>query len=278
MDDKPEKDKCKAFLYVIGPAGRDIFTALVLKDDEKDKIDILFKKFEEYCKPKLNVTVQRYKSNTRCQGASVPIRLKVDTGAQANILPWRYYKTLQNRPTLKRTSVRLISYTGDTLPTIGQCDLHIKDQCLEFFIVNTDQSPILGLKASQTLGLIKVVLNINRIEDIVTCYKGVFQGLGCLQQPYHIEIDSSVQPVVCPVRNQPIALRGRLKEELDKMEELKHKTKKLRICLNPWPLNKAIQRKHFQLPTLEDIANRLSGATVFSTLDANHGYWQIPLD
>ena len=151
----------------------------------------------------------------------VPTRLKVDTGAQANILPWRYYKTLQNRPTLKRTSVRLISYTGDILPTIGQCDLHIKDQCLEFFIVNTDQSPILGLKASQTLGLIKVVLNIHRTEDIVTCYKGVFQGLGCLQQPYYIEIDSSVQPVVCPVRNQPIALRGHLKEELDKMEELK---------------------------------------------------------
>ena len=70
MDDKSEKEKCKAFLYVIGPAGRDIFTALVLKDDEKDKIDVLFKKFEEYCKPKKNVTVQRYKFNTRCQGAS----------------------------------------------------------------------------------------------------------------------------------------------------------------------------------------------------------------
>ena len=87
----------------------------------------------------------------------VPLRLKVDTGALANILLWCYYKTLQNRPTLKRTSVRLISYTGDTLPTIGQCDLHVKDQCLEFFIVSTDQSPILGLKASQTFGLIKVV-------------------------------------------------------------------------------------------------------------------------
>ena len=43
IDDKPEKDKCKAFLYVIGPAGRDIFTALVLNDDKKDKIDVLFK-------------------------------------------------------------------------------------------------------------------------------------------------------------------------------------------------------------------------------------------
>ena len=195
----------------------------------------------------------------------VPTRLKVDTGAQANILPWRYYKTLQNRPTLKRTSVKQISYTGDILPTIGQCDLRIKDQCLEFFIINRDQSPILGLKASQTLGLIKVVLNINRTKDIVTCYKGVFQGLGCLQQPYHIKIDSSVQPVVCPVRNQPIALRGRLKEELDKMEELnvirkieqptewvnslvvveKHKAKKLKICLDHGPSTRQYRESIF---------------------------------
>ena len=223
----------------------------------------------------------------------------MDAGAQANILRLRYYKTLRNRPTLKQTSVRLISYTGDTLPTLGLCDLHVKDQCLEFFIINTDQSLILGLNASQILGLIKVVLNINRTKDIVTCYKGVFQGLGCLQQPYHIDIDSSVQPVVFPVRNQPVALRGCLKEKLDKMEELKvilskieqptewvnslvlvekPKTKKLRICLDPRPLNKAIQREHFQLPTLEDVTTRLSGATVFSTHDANHGYWHVPLD
>ena len=52
----------------------------------------------------------------------------------------------------------------------------------------------------------------------------------------------------------------------------------LRICLDPRPLNKAIQGEHFQLPALEDIATQLSGATVFSALDANHGYWQVPLD
>ena len=57
----------------------------------------------------------------------------------------------------------------------------------------------------------------------------------------------------------------------------KPKTKKLRICLDPRNLNKAIQREHFQLPTLEDITTRMSGAQVFSKLDANHGYWQIPL-
>lgn len=58
----------------------------------------------------------------------------------------------------------------------------------------------------------------------------------------------------------------------------KPKSKQLRICLDPRPLNKAILREHFQLPTLDDIATRLHGAKVFSKLDANHGYWQISLD
>ena len=57
----------------------------------------------------------------------------------------------------------------------------------------------------------------------------------------------------------------------------KPKTKKLRICLDPRPLNAAICREHFQLPTIEDITTRLTGARIFSKLDANHGYWQIPL-
>ena len=46
----------------------------------------------------------------------------------------------------------------------------------------------------------------------------------------------------------------------------------------PRPLNAAIKREHYQLPTIEDITTHLSGAKYFSKLDANHGYWQIPLD
>ena len=57
----------------------------------------------------------------------------------------------------------------------------------------------------------------------------------------------------------------------------KPNSKKLCTCLDPWHLNKAIQREHFQLPTLKDITTRLAGAQMFSKLDANHGYWQIPL-
>lgn len=86
----------------------------------------------------------------------------------------------------------------------------------------------------------------------------------------------------------PIALRGCLKEELDRLENDKiitrvtkptervnalvvvEKTKrpKLRVCLNPRDLNKAIQRSHYPLPTLEDTTTKLVGAQYFSVLVA----------
>ena len=52
----------------------------------------------------------------------------------------------------------------------------------------------------------------------------------------------------------------------------------LRICLDPRHLNKAIKREHFQLPTIEDITTHMANAKWFTKLDANRGYWQIPLD
>ena len=53
---------------------------------------------------------------------------------------------------------------------------------------------------------------------------------------------------------------------------------KLRICLDPRPLNRAIKREHFQLPTTENILSRMSGARYFSKLDASQGYWHIKVD
>ena len=36
--------------------------------------------------------------------------------------------------------------------------------------------------------------------------------------------------------------------------------------------------EHFPLPTLEDIAPELAGSTLFSSLDAASGFWQVPLN
>ena len=53
---------------------------------------------------------------------------------------------------------------------------------------------------------------------------------------------------------------------------------RLRVCLDPKDLNKAIKREHHPIPTLDDLTLRLHGCTLFSKLDVLHGYWNIKLD
>jgi hypothetical protein len=67
LAEKEEKQQCGYFLLYIGQKGRDIYNTWALKSAEIDKIDALFDRFEAYCNPKQNVTVLRYKFNTRDQ-------------------------------------------------------------------------------------------------------------------------------------------------------------------------------------------------------------------
>lgn len=51
----------------------------------------------------------------------------------------------------------------------------------------------------------------------------------------------------------------------------------VRICLDPSELNKAVQRQHFSVPTVEQLFSKLSKAKYFCSLDAASGFYQIPL-
>ena len=56
------------------------------------------------------------------------------------------------------------------------------------------------------------------------------------------------------------------------------KSRDVRICVDLKHLNESIVRPMFVIPTKEDILSKLSDSTVFSSLDATSGFWQIPLD
>ncbi|GFX78465.1 retrovirus-related Pol polyprotein from transposon 17.6 [Trichonephila clavipes] len=54
--------------------------------------------------------------------------------------------------------------------------------------------------------------------------------------------------------------------------------KKLGICLDPRPLNEAIQRSHYPILTADALITKLQGDKVFTILEAKNGFWQLPLD
>ncbi|GFO25998.1 Gag-Pol protein [Plakobranchus ocellatus] len=53
---------------------------------------------------------------------------------------------------------------------------------------------------------------------------------------------------------------------------------KIRICLDPKYLNKALQREHYTMPILDDILHDLSSSKVFTKADLQNGYWHVQLD
>ena len=56
------------------------------------------------------------------------------------------------------------------------------------------------------------------------------------------------------------------------------KSGQVRICVDLRKLNKTVKSERFVLPMAEEITAELSGSTVFSSLDAASGFWQILLD
>ena len=54
-------------------------------------------------------------------------------------------------------------------------------------------------------------------------------------------------------------------------------THKVRICVDLTKLNESVRREKHDLPSVNQTLGRLAGAKVFTKLDANSGFWQIPL-
>ncbi|CAC5373079.1 unnamed protein product [Mytilus coruscus] len=70
MGEKTEKEQCRVILYVIGLEGREIYNTFNFGENEADILDVLLKKFKDYCIPKKNVTVIRHRFNTHVQSSN----------------------------------------------------------------------------------------------------------------------------------------------------------------------------------------------------------------
>ena len=135
------------------------------------------------------------------------------------------------------------------------------------------------------------------MEEVLKEYSDVFQGTGKLKGQYKLEIEENAKQVVHPPRRVPVALKGKLKRELERLQSLRITEKvieptpwvsslvivkktngQIRVCLDPKDLNKVLRRSHHPTPTVEDILPELTRAKVFSTVDAKNGFWHVELD
>ena len=65
---KSEAEKCAYLMIWLGNKGREVYGTWTLTDDEQKSLETLFKKFEDYVKPKSNKVFNRYKFLCKKQG------------------------------------------------------------------------------------------------------------------------------------------------------------------------------------------------------------------
>nr|XP_037285080.1 uncharacterized protein LOC119178014 [Rhipicephalus microplus] len=154
------------------------------------------------------------------------LHLKVDTGAQANLLPYSVYKKLQLRSRLRASNSVLRTYDGGIVKHLGivtvKLALSTKATDIDFFVVKKGRQALLGLQASELLGLFSRSVNVvstTTSEQVVKQFQEVFSGTGCLQRQYRMVLRDDAVPVIQPARRVPLALQGPLKQELDRMEK-----------------------------------------------------------
>ena len=210
----------------------------------------------------------------------------------------------------------LSMYNGTKIRPLGKKRISMRNPKnnrkynLEFQIVGEENKPLLGASAIQGMQLITVnTQNILAVEgsqnyegltlpQVVMQYKDVFEGDGMLEDKLHLHVDQNVKPVQMPVGKPPIALNEKCKMELERLVQrgiiaavseptewilstvvvLKPNGKLRGVCLDPKPLNKALKRNHYPLPTIDDLLPELSRAQVFSVVDIKNGFWHVPLD
>ena len=236
-----------------------------------------------------------------------PVTFQLDSGASVNLMNVARIQQEELSPSSKT----LIMWNGAQVKPLGECRVKMVNPktnaryAVKFVVVKEDLHPILGATAIQKMGLVtinedqfKMVAAVSRQPDVIAEFSDVFKDeLGSLPGTVHLNTDPNVTPHVAGSRRIPIAIKPKVKQELKNMvqqgiiEPVNEPTNwvsslalvikrngKLRICIDPRPLNKALKREHFQLPILDDILPDLAGAKVFTTLDLKNGFWHLKLD
>ncbi|XP_048236436.1 uncharacterized protein LOC125371759 [Haliotis rufescens] len=226
---------------------------------------------------------------------------KIDTGADVTVIPYDLYVS-KPFPKLQQSGKRLYGPANSSLYVVGKFRAKLKtvygDVVTEqnIYVARGLTRSLLGRPAIQALNL------VSRIDSVVgdkwkDMFPKLFTGLGKMEGEYTIKLKEDAKPFsISTPRRVPLPLMKKVKQELQSMESsgviskvdcptdwcagmvvVPKSSEKVRICVDLTKLNESVRREYHPLPAVDHTLSQLSGAKVFTKLDANSGFHQIPL-
>ena len=227
------------------------------------------------------------------------VEFKLDTGANVSVIPTQLFESLKI-DTTQPTEAKLTGAGSQPLAVQGKFEANLQNKARSskqtVYVASTLSKPLLGKPAIESLNLISRVDIVDK-DSCKANYPELFTGLGLMTGEYKIRLkpDSTPYAITTP-RRVALLLIPKVKDELKRMQSMGVITKineptewcagivavpkpnnKIRICMDLTKLNESVCRERHILPSVNHTLAQLSGATVFSKLDANSGFWQINL-
>jgi len=235
-----------------------------------------------------------------------------DSEATVNILSKKDFDSRKEKPQLTKTNVKVYPYmSSKPLNLCSKLRVSAASDHLSsvetFCVAEGSSGSILKWITSQKLNLIKAVITVEQppanlppgvphfLEDFPRLLNGMGEYKG---EPVRIHVDESVRPAAQPYRRILFHVRKQVEDKLRQLENediieraerptpwvspivvvpKPSKPNEIRICVDMGSLNQAIIRERHVIPTTDDVVSDLNGCKVFSKIDLNQGYHQIPL-
>eukprot|EP00731_Ephydatia_muelleri_P032566 Em0024g110a len=192
------------------------------------------------------------------------VKFKLDTGAEVTAISQETHRLLGNPKLLRPTKI-LRGPSHQPLKVVGQFQGELNSEgratTQTIYVICGLKTNLLGLPAIEGLSLLCRVDTMSEKQDILSQFSSLFSGLGTMGPEYEIKLQTDAVPYsIFTPRSIPLLLR----EELNKME-------------SNGIITKVENQHHGVQEWVDDILAQLAGAKCFSKLDANSGFWQIPL-
>ena len=135
---------------------------------------------------------------------------------------------------------------------------------------------------------------------VMELFPELFDRFGTIKDAIvKLNVDQSIIPVIQPPRKIPQAMIDLLKEEIHRMMTLgvirkldineatdwchnlvlvRKPNGKLCVCLDPQTINKALRFNVHNARTFQDVTSSIRKVTKVSKIDANSGFWTLPMD
>ena len=138
------------------------------------------------------------------------------------------------------------------------------------------------------------------MANILSKYPAVFDNsVGKLEGELHLYTKQDVTPSKAAPREIPLSVKNKLIAEIKDLQEQgiiekvteptdwvsaptivnKPSAKNgLRLCIDSRPLNTALKRSEYPIPTVDQLLTEINNAKVFTLADIKSAFWHVPLD